>query len=97
MIGERLRELRLALGYENASDFARHVKVTVQALSNWETGYRRINVDDAHKISEKIGVPLDYIYNGHQRFLDKQFADKIEHLRTAKPRAWRRAPLNLPG
>lgn len=57
--------LRIALGHEHsAAGFARLVDMTPQAWNNYETGKRRISLDEANKIVRKFGIGLDWIYYG---------------------------------
>jgi transcriptional regulator with XRE-family HTH domain len=62
-IAERLILTREALGLKQAA-FARLVGIEPQALNNYESGLRRISVDQAIKICAATGVSLDWIYRG---------------------------------
>jgi DNA-binding XRE family transcriptional regulator len=62
-IAERLKLTREALGLKQAA-FARLVGLEPQAVNNYETGLRRISVDQAIKICAATGVSLDWIYRG---------------------------------
>lgn len=75
-IGERITMIREALGMIPA-DFARLVDLTTQSLSNYETGYRRPNLDQAFKIARKTGATLDYIYFGDESGLPQRIAVKL--------------------
>lgn len=63
-VGQRLTATRLALGYTNASAFARLVGISVQALGNYERGERRPSVDQAILVVRATGVTLDWLYLG---------------------------------
>ncbi len=76
-IGARLRRLRLALGYPQARTFCQFVGITDQAMNNYETGRRRISIDEAMKIVAKTGAGLDWIYRGLDHTLPKHVADKL--------------------
>jgi transcriptional regulator with XRE-family HTH domain len=62
-VAERIRLTREALGLKQAA-FARLVGIEPQALNNYESGLRRISVDQAIKICAATGVSLDWIYRG---------------------------------
>lgn len=76
-IGERILRLRLALGYEQARAFGQLVGFTDQALSNYEKGERRPNVDEAIKLAAKTGASLDWIYRGLDHTLPKHLLDRL--------------------
>jgi DNA-binding XRE family transcriptional regulator len=55
-IGERLKGLRIGLGHEHsAAGFARLIGLTPQAWNHYETGKRRISLDEANKLVRKFG------------------------------------------
>lgn len=61
----RLRALRVALGYHNASAFARTIGVKVTAWSNVENGHP-ISIALALQLIRRFPtVTLDYVYRGH--------------------------------
>jgi transcriptional regulator with XRE-family HTH domain len=62
-VAERIKLTREALGLKQAA-FARLVGIEPQALNNYESGLRRISVDQAIKICAATGVSLDWIYRG---------------------------------
>lgn len=63
-IGERLEAVRLAFSDLNQRDWALKHGFQVSQYNNWETGARRINVDDAEKLCATYGLTLDFIYRG---------------------------------
>jgi transcriptional regulator with XRE-family HTH domain len=63
-IGARQRTPCEALGYDQARAFCQFVGFSNQALYNYETGKRRISLDEAMKIVAKTGASLDWIYRG---------------------------------
>jgi len=81
-IGERIVQTREALDM-SAADFARFVGFTTQALSNYETGYRRPNLDQAVQIVRRTGVTLDWIYFGVRSGLPMRIAMKLPAEATA--------------
>lgn len=80
VIGARLKRLRLALGYSQARPFCAFVGISDQAWNNYETGRRRISIDEAMKIIMKTGASLDWIYRGLDHTLPKHVADKLAAL-----------------
>lgn len=77
-IGERIRVLREALGYSNASQFAAFVGWSSQQLSNYENGQKRPEVNMAILLCSRTGATLDYIYRGEFAGLPMQLAVKIQ-------------------
>lgn len=75
-IGERIIQTREALEM-SAADFARFVGLSTQALSNYETGYRRPQLDQAVQIVRRTGVTLDWIYFGVRAGLPMRIAVKL--------------------
>ncbi|EIM25715.1 helix-turn-helix domain-containing protein [Microvirga lotononidis] len=77
VIGGRIRRLRLALGYDQARAFCQFVGFSDQALYNYETGKRRISLDEVMKIVTKTGASLDFIYRGLEHTLPGHVLDKL--------------------
>lgn len=75
-IGERIVQTREALDM-SAADFARFVGFSPQALSNYEVGLRRPNLDQAVQIVRRTGVTLDWIYFGVRAGLPMRIAMKL--------------------
>lgn len=64
-IAGRLYDLRIALGFEdNQAGFAKLVGISPQAWNNYETGDRRISLDQAKKVWRATGADLQWIYVG---------------------------------
>ncbi|MGC2779689.1 MAG: helix-turn-helix transcriptional regulator [Bradyrhizobium sp.] len=78
-ISDRLRLIREAKGLNQAT-FARLVGIEPQAINNYETGLRRISVDQAIKICAATGVSLDYIYRGLTGHLPVDIATELQRL-----------------
>lgn len=76
-IGRRLRETREALGMNQAS-FARLVKISPQAINNYERGYQRPHLDQAFLICRATGATLDWIYMGDPSGLPGRIFQKID-------------------
>jgi transcriptional regulator with XRE-family HTH domain len=62
-MADRLRRTREAFGLNQAS-WCRLVGIEVQAWNNYESGLRRISVDQAIKVCQATGVTTDWIYRG---------------------------------
>ncbi|PVE22075.1 hypothetical protein DC522_23250 [Microvirga sp. KLBC 81] len=80
IIGGRIRLLREALGYDQARAFCQFVGFSDQALYNYETGKRRISLDEAMKIVAKTGASLDWIYRGVEYSLPVHLAEKLRQV-----------------
>jgi transcriptional regulator with XRE-family HTH domain len=76
-IGQRLAALRQALGFTNASAFARLVGLSVTTLQNYEAGIRRPDVGNAILICRATGVTLDWIYQGLTGGLPVHIASRL--------------------
>jgi transcriptional regulator with XRE-family HTH domain len=77
-IGTRIRDLRVALGYDSASVFAGHVGWSPQQLSNYEKGKKRPEISMAIKLCVRTGATLDYIYRGECAGLPLRLANRIQ-------------------
>jgi transcriptional regulator with XRE-family HTH domain len=76
-IGERIKELRLAFGYNVAASFCRATGITTQALNNYERGRARIAIDEAYKVIRLTGASLDWIYRGLEHTLPTMVQEKL--------------------
>lgn len=65
-IGWRIRTLRMALGYRNASQFAAFVGWSPQLLSNYERGEKRPELTKAIALCNRTGITLDWLYRGER-------------------------------
>lgn len=63
MIAARLKWTRQAKGLNQAS-WCRLAGIEPQAWNNYESGLRRISIDQALKVCRVSGVTLDWIYRG---------------------------------
>jgi transcriptional regulator with XRE-family HTH domain len=93
-IAERLLLLREALdGVDHGSQtrFARRIGIDNKNWSTWETGKGRINVDGARQVSRRLGVSLDWIYDGlHEGHLPAELRDKLDRRRRDRAMEGRR-------
>lgn len=78
-IAERLRLTREASGMRQAA-FCRLIGVSPQAWNNYETGARRISLDQAIRLCSVTGATLDWIYRGLSASLPLAMAAKIIEL-----------------
>jgi transcriptional regulator with XRE-family HTH domain len=92
MISKRLVRTRLALGFQNQSDFARRAGLGVTTYNNYEHGHR-IGLDAALDLCVKFNLSLDWIYFGDPVGLPHGIAQSILGYATedhAAPRPKRR-------
>src|SRR5215207_8079628 len=61
--GQRIKALRYALG-QNQASFGEMAGVGRTAVTNYESGIRRPDLDEGIRISQATGVPIDWIYKG---------------------------------
>ena len=80
-IGRRLELTRQALGLTQVMMGRLMGAVSNgQAWGNYESGKRRISVDHALALSQNLGLPLDWIYQGRMVNLPPELREKIQHL-----------------
>ena len=77
-VGERLRLLRLAKGYEEQKEWATRIGVSLSRYNNWECGRQIITLENASRIAELTGSSLDYIYLGDESALSRNLLGLIE-------------------
>ena len=96
----RLRAIRAALGYDNASAFARTVGIGITNWSNFENG-RPLSISAAQKLVQRFpSVTLDSLYRGRTDLLPVDLARRIEaelvnlqpdfSTSSGRPKAWAR-------
>lgn len=56
----RIRELRKKSRLSQQA-LADQIGVFRNTISNWETGYSQINLENAKKVAEYFGVTIDYL------------------------------------
>ena len=85
-IGRRLELTRQALGLTQVMMGRLMGAVSNgQAWGNYESGKRRISVDHALALSQNLGLPLDWIYQGRMVNLPPELRDKIQHFMLEAP------------
>ena len=60
MLGQRIHELRLALGWSQVM-LAKHLNVSKQTVSNWENENIQPSVDMVVRMSKVFNVTTDYL------------------------------------
>lgn len=75
-VSERLRQLRAALGL-NQAQLCRRSGIETNAWNNYEKSRNRISVDHAIKLKRTFGVTLDWIYHGDLSGVRSDIAEKI--------------------
>lgn len=91
-IALRLTLLRQALAGDNQADFCRRYEFEPRLWNNYERGVSRISIDNARKLWRKIGVGIEWTYNGIDVLLPALIAEKLRAAETAaSPRTRKRA------
>ena len=75
-IASRLEETREALGLKAAA-LCRQAKISPNAWSQFESGERRITLQNAEKLCDTYGLTLDWIYRGDPAGLPQRVFEKI--------------------
>lgn len=92
VIGRRLAELRLALGYTQQNEFADALNVEKNTYNPWESGSRPLPFESACTIRQKWSVPLDYLFYGaFPERLPGDIIEKLERVRREGIKPKRRA------
>lgn len=76
-IGRRLISIREAFSDLNQKEWADKHGFNQTQYNNWETGLRRISVDDAEKLSDLYGLTLDFVYRGRRDGLSDTALKKL--------------------
>lgn len=79
-VGARLRLLRLAMGYENASEFGRRIGWSPSQLKNYETGDQYPRMDQLEKLHRETLVGLDFVLRGDLSSTNDGLATKIRRI-----------------
>ena len=70
-IGSRLLAIRRAFSDLSQKDWAARHGFSATRYNNWETGIRRIPVDEAVVLADLYGLDLDFIYRGRRSGLSE--------------------------
>src|SRR5262245_54205808 len=76
-VAQRLRVIRQALDLNQAA-MAALVGTSQQAWNNFESGRRRISIDQAILVCNATGVDLDWIYCGETGGIRSDLASRIQ-------------------
>lgn len=76
-IGARLAALREALSQLTQKEWAVKHGFNTTQYNNWETGARRIPVENAEKLADVYGVTLDFIYRGRRDGLPETLRNSL--------------------
>ena len=80
-VGERLVRLR-EFHEMNQGDFADSVGIDRSSYSKIERGTKPLKAEMAYAISERWGVPMDYLYRGRLTEVPRRLADAFMSRRT---------------
>ena len=78
-IGRRIAALRRVMKM-NKTAFAELIGVSQPAVSQYENGVRRPELDVAQRIRMRTGVTLDWIYEGDRSGLSLRWANELPDL-----------------
>lgn len=80
MAGRRLKAVREAFAEDgpiNQALFGSKIGVTRTALANWEAG-KLPDVRAMVRLNHWLGIPLEWIYLGQLRHVERDLADRLE-------------------
>lgn len=77
-VAERLRATRAALDLTQ-TELCRRVGLATNTYNQWENAKGRPGLDQAIKLRDGLGIPLDWIYLGDPGCLPYAVASKIFH------------------
>ena len=80
-VAGRLRELRLALGFTNQSEFARQSDIPIGDWNHFEKNRRQLPLSAARKLRLRWGVTLDWLYEGDDGCLPWTVKEKLLDLK----------------
>lgn len=84
MFSEKMREIRLSRGF-TIDSVAKSINVTRLTYGKWERGETSPKADQIPKIAEKLGVPIEALFEQEVRNKDnelKAYLAMIESLNT---------------
>ena len=85
-IGRRLRQLREAMNYggRQQARFAKEMGLEPPLYNHYETGRRPITMTSALRISDRTGVPLDWILKGDRSGLTIAWLTALPDIRETR-------------
>lgn len=76
-VGRRLKQLRLALGFEKLRHFADHIGVTEEVYIKWEKGKALIPATEVEELKRRFGITADWLYFGDESGLGRTVEEKL--------------------
>jgi transcriptional regulator with XRE-family HTH domain len=76
-VARRVYWLRKSLGYSQLT-MSKLLGQSRSTRAQYETGERRISIDQAQNVCAVFGVSLDWIYNGRMDMLQPDLAAKLQ-------------------
>lgn len=82
-VGKRLLQLREAMGFggRQQAKFAAEMSLTPSLYNHYETGRRPITMTSAVRLSDRAGVPLDWILKGDRSGLTARWLSDLPDIR----------------
>ena len=82
-IGNRIKAIRQSRG-ENQTEFAKKIKATLPAVSNWETGRNIPNNKRLKAIADIGGITVDELLYGDNASIKIEVGNRINQIRLSK-------------
>ncbi|MGP1257081.1 MAG: helix-turn-helix domain-containing protein [Kiloniellales bacterium] len=79
-VGQRLRDVRLALDYGTTRAFAEILEVDEDRLGKWETGINLLPPPYAIKLKKRFRVTADWLYDGDPTGLPVGLYQELQRL-----------------
>jgi hypothetical protein len=79
-IALRLRQLRLAMGFPQKRAWCAFIGGHEPLWNMFESGSRRITLDEALRVCDRTGASLDWIYRGLEYALPVHLAEKLRQV-----------------
>lgn len=76
-MAERLVATRLALGYENQSEFAKEAGIAKNTYNQWEHAKGPPHLHQLVRLWRRFGVPVEWVYFGVPTNLPHPIASEI--------------------
>ena len=86
-VARRLRQTRVAKGYEDQDEFAADADLEQSRYNRFENGRRPISLQAAMMLVKRYGLSLDWIYYGDPNGLDPRLWKDIRRVRADQ--SWR--------
>jgi hypothetical protein len=79
-IALRLRQLRLAMGFTQKRAWVNFIGAHEPNWHTYESGGRRIPLDEALKLCDRTGASLDWIYRGLDHSMPMHLVEKLRQV-----------------